>query len=357
MIKSNKRIVIVRSMTKGLSSMSQVSCDAVLAVLARHFTTVGISTINDLSDLEALVARDPDLVFLGMEFVPENSALGMTDPNKIWLSDFLDKHEIAYTGSSRSAHELARYKPLAKQYVLDAGLRTSAYCVVKHNQSFARHDIPLAFPLFVKPTNRGGGLGIDSKSVVYNFEQLCSKVDEITTKFQTDALIEGYLPGREFSVAILKKNEDSNEFLAMPIELIAPSDSHGVRILSGKVKSSNSEMILQVTDEIIKSKVTKLALDAFYALGARDYGRIDIRLDAAGVPHFLEANLMPSLISGYGSFPKACIENIGLEYEPMILKIVRLGLARNINDSENTLESVTMNHLAFSSAEAVLESI
>ena len=155
-------------------------------------------------------------------------------------------------------------------------------------------------------------------------------------------LIEEYLPGREFSVAVLK-DDFSAGHLAMPIELIAPPDKNGSRILSGSVKSSNAEQALEVTDPVIKSKVTALALDAFYALGARDYGRIDIRLDKTGAPHFLEANLIPSLISGYGSFPKACILNIGLGYEAMIMRIARLGLARNTNVNEENLEPLTMN--------------
>ena len=166
-------------------------------------------------------------------------------------------------------------------------------------------------------------------------------------QFQADALVEEYLPGREFSVAILK-DEDTTAFQVMPIELIAPADSYGARLLSGQVKMSNSEQVLQVIDEAIKSKVTKLALDAFYTLGARDYGRIDIRLDAEGVPHFLEANLIPSLISGYGSFPKACKLNIGLEYGPMILRIAQLGLSRIRSDIDYILETAITNDPVFS---------
>src|SRR5207249_3275075 len=98
------------------------SCDTIFVVLAKHFTKVGVTVVNNLSDLEALVARRPDLVFLGMEFIPADPMLGPADPNKTWLSDFLDGHEIAYTGSSQTAHELGRYKPLAKQRVLDANL-------------------------------------------------------------------------------------------------------------------------------------------------------------------------------------------------------------------------------------------
>ena len=123
----------------------------------------------------------------------------------------------------------------------------------------------------------------------------------------------------------------------MPIELIAPLNDKDTRILSGKVKSSNTEQAIAVTDAAVKSVVSELALDVFTALGARDFGRIDIRMDDQGVPHFLEANLIPSLISGYGSFPKACLLNLGLDYEPMIMNIAQLGLARSSDGVEEKL--------------------
>jgi D-alanine-D-alanine ligase len=279
-----------------------------------------------------------------MEFVPVNASLGLQDPNKIWLTDYFDTHEIIYTGSSRAAYELQRDKPLAKQRILDAGLSTAPFCVIKQNQLPARHDIPLAFPLFVKPTSRGGGLGVDSDSVVYDFGQLLSKVQSITTRLQSDSLVEEYLPGREFSVAILKE-ECSTKLSAMPIELIAPPDKQAVRILSGRVKSSNTEQALRITDEGIKSKMATLGLDIFYALGGRDFGRIDIRLDKYGTPQFLEANLIPSLISGYGSFPKACILNMNLGYESMIMRIVRLGLTHNMGGITDVLEPSTASSI------------
>lgn len=352
MVKSNKHIEIVRSTTKGLSSISKVSCDAIVAVLAKHFTKVGVTHVNTVADLQSLVATRPDLVFLGMEFIPANPILGLADPSRIWLSDVFDSHAISYTGSGQAAHELQRDKPLAKQKVLDANHLTAAFCVIKQGQSLHKKDVPLQFPLFVKPTNRGGGLGIDSDSVAHNFEQVRSKVHSIINKLQSDALIEEYLPGREFSVAILK-DEYSAELLAMPIELIAPPDKNGSRLLSGRIKSLNAEQALGVTDPVLKAKVVALALAVFRALGARDYGRIDIRLDAAGMPHFLEANLIPSLIKGYGSFPKACVLNVGLEFEPMILQIVKLGLARKMGNAANAVEPTIAGAPVFPSATVV----
>lgn len=355
MIKINKHIEIVRSTSKGLSSMSRESCDAVLTVLSKHYASVRVSVVNDLSELEAIVARDPDLVFLGMEFIPVNPSLGWQDPNKIWLTTYFDEHDITYTGSSQAAHYLERNKPLAKQRALESGLKTAPFCIIKHDQSTGSRNMPLTFPVFIKPANRGGGLGIDSDSLVYNFKQLLAKVSSITS-LHSDSLVEEYLSGREFSVAILK-DKHSAEFAVMPIELIAPLDKNEARILSSKVKSSNTEQAIEVTDKIIKSKVTTLALNVFHALGARDYGRIDIRLDRNGEPHFLEANLLPSLISGYGSFPKACMLNLNLDHESMIMRIAKLGLARNLDDTEEALELSTTMNTVFPSLETALEPI
>jgi D-alanine-D-alanine ligase len=305
--------------------MSQESRQAIYDVLTKHYTKVGITIVNTLIDLEELVASRPDLVFLGMKYVPLDPD-DLRGPERIWLSSYLDEQGIVYTGSGQSAHQLELNKSLAKQRVLDAGLKTSPFYVVKQNQPSTRHTT-FSFPLFVKPTDRGGGEGIDSDSVVHDTASLQSKVRSITCDLQADSLVEQYLSGREFSVAILK-DEFSSQFSTMPIELVAEADQHGVRLLSSAVKSSNAEAVSRVTDKTVRTSVCNLALAVFHALGARDYGRIDIRLDESGVPHFIEANLLPSLISDYGSFPKACLLNARLDYESIILTIVRLALPR-----------------------------
>jgi D-alanine-D-alanine ligase len=326
----NKHIEIVSSTVAGLSSMSRSSREGVFDVLSAHYSDVRITLVNNISDLRALVERCPDLVFLGMGFIPSNPDLGQNDPVKIWLSEYLDKNGVAYTGSPKSARLLENNKPLAKQCVIDAGLSSSRFFVTKRDQPLAREDISLNYPLFIKPANQGGGKGIDTLSVAHNFLEAERKVSLINDQLKTNSLIEEYLPGREFSVAILK-NDSSNAFSVMPIELVAELDKNGDRMLSKAVKSSNNEVVSEVVDPLMKAKVCRLALGAFKALGARDYGRIDIRLDLDSKAFFLEANLIPSLIDGYGSFPKACLINSGLSFSDMILTITRLGLIRNTN--------------------------
>ncbi len=344
MVKINKHIEIVSSSDTTLSSLSQESRDAILATLSQYYTNVGITMVNTIADLRALVARQPDLVFLGMKFIPTSPHLGINDLEKIWLSTYLELHNITYTGSTQDAHELELNKPLSKLQIQNVGLPTSKFHVAKQHQLLETQDITLQYPVFIKPANRGGGLGIDSRSVAYDFASLHAKVQAITTDLGSDSLIEEYLPGREFSVAVLKNETDAG-YAVMPIELVAEPDVHGARMLSGEVKSSNQEVVLEVTDPICRSQIIELALDVFHALGARDYGRIDIRMDSNNVPHFLEANLIPSLIKGYGSFPKACMLNQNLSYEPMILQIVNLAFSRETVLFDDRTEVDVVPHL------------
>lgn len=341
MINNNKHIIIVRSTVNGLSAMSQKSCDAILATLGKSFKHVSVSILNTPSDLEDLLLHRPDLVFIGMKYVPNDLALDPKDAKNIWVADFLDRHGIPYTGSDRLANELERDKALAKQRVIDSKLKTAPFFVAKRDQTLSQEEVTVNYPLFVKPTDRGGGMGIDTDSVVYNFEQLRSKVENISSRYLSDSLVEAYLTGREFSVAIIK-DEFSDNYLPLPLEKIPPIDKNGNRLLSGAIKAADSVTDAEVVDMDLKKKITKLALEVFYALGGRDYGRIDIRLDDLGEPYFLEANFIPSLIKGYGSFPKSCLLNINLDHEEMLLRIVQLAFERSAIGENNIPDEKTI---------------
>ncbi|MEX1058835.1 MAG: hypothetical protein WEC17_00140, partial [Candidatus Saccharimonadales bacterium] len=141
MRKTNQHIEIVSSTIIGLSSMSQKSRLAALAVLAKHYMRARITIVNNLSDLEDLVARRPDLVFLGMKFLPCNPIAGRHDSDRIWLSDYLDQCGIAYTGSNGAAHKLELDKSSAKQRIIAAGLDTSPFIVARQNRTLSPHEV------------------------------------------------------------------------------------------------------------------------------------------------------------------------------------------------------------------------
>ena len=85
-------------------------------------------------------------------------------------------------------------------------------------------------------------------------------------------------------------------------------------------KAADNELVLEIENEAEKYLVSKMALDSFIALGAKGYGRIDIKMDENGVPFFLEANLVPGL--GHGYFYRAYMLNGGSSYDQMLLEIV-----------------------------------
>lgn len=221
--KLNSHIEIVRSTRGNLSSLSARSCSAIYKVLQENYDQVGITIVNTLEDLENLVKKSPDLVFLGMKYVPDDN---IPVSKNIWLQEYLLNKGIATTGSNSSAHRLELDKAQAKQCAVDAGLITSPFYVSMHNGPPNILDPVLDYPLFVKPTSMGGGSGIDSFSVVHNNFQLNSKIASISQNHQADSLIEQFLPGREFSVAILYE-KDSDILYTMPLEIVAPQNIDG----------------------------------------------------------------------------------------------------------------------------------
>lgn len=319
--KIDKHIEIVGSTNSRLTAMSASSRDTIYAILKKHYAHVSISIVNNMDDLETLVAKKPDLVLLGMKLILLDETKSYDESPKLWLSTYLKANDINFTGSTSAALTLEFDKPKAKQNVLDSGLNTSAYFKVKIHDSMPEHT--LTFPLFVKPSNCAGSNGIDQMSIVHDNTALSAKVASIHHKLSSDALVEEYLPGREFSVGIIR-HSDQTALLAMPIEITAPPDEKGNRFLSETVKTEDTEKVTAVHDRDLKAKLCELGTAIFESLGASDYGRIDLRLDRFDNPSFIEANLMPGL-SNHGYLSRCATLNTHLTHEDILLQIVKLG--------------------------------
>ena len=115
----------------------------------------------------------------------------------------------------------------------------------------------------------------------------------------------------------------------LPVEIIPQKDINGDRFLGFDDKVADKELVFKITDEKIKRAVSNLAEKSFQALGAKGFGRIDIKIDNHGVPHFLEANLIPGLGTGY--FYRCYHINTGLSHENLILEITRKTLKLSAN--------------------------
>ncbi len=300
--------------------MPQKALLAIRKALSSHYTNVDITIIKTEQEIDELIKRAPDLVVSGIKYLGfDRDSVGRSSKRKIWFTDILDKHGIKYTGSSRNALELEFDKSEAKKKIQEHGFATAPFFVASPNK-YKSLEIPLGYPLFIKPLFEGDSRGIDLESLVYTFQEYQEKVSSIFKNQNTVSLVEKFLSGKEYTVAILE-NFRKKSFQIYPIELLAEENEKNVRILGYDDKIADREIALFISDSEIKKRVSSLALNSFKALGAKGYGRIDIKMDENGIPHFIEANLIPGL--GFGYFYRCYKQNGGISHRQMIIDIAK----------------------------------
>ena len=322
-IKVNKKIEIVVVPNLGEPNSHQDNVGIILEekkiqrILSKRYRHVLIAEINSMDDLEQLVKRKPDLVFSGVKYFYFNN-------KKIWLNDYLEIFSIPYIASSKAALDNESDKNRAKNIMQLNKIRTADFFITNPGEHIKESSIPIKFPLFIKPITGGDSRGIDKNSLVFNFEEFTAKVLDIKLKLNTSSLVETYLAGKEYSVGIFEDSVDGS-LRAMPIEIIVKKNIDGYCILDFDVKKNDEEEVVLVSDNEIFKKLSEIAKNSFIALGGKSLGRIDIKMDHLGEPHFVEANLMPGLRKGY--FYRSCVLNLDMSYDDMIFSIANTGLS------------------------------
>lgn len=299
---------------------SLTACQSILDTIQEMDYGVRLSVCASSNDLNNVVKRKPDLVILAVKYVP------VKDNEDIWLSSYFARHGINFTGSSREVLKFDSNKVRAKTHLANKGIKTANYFIVTPGQYEKENDLPVAFPLFIKPLDAANGNGIDDLSFVSNFAEYESKVLSLYNTFSQPVLAEEYLDGREFTVAVIKTH--NKKLIVSAVEVIPPTSSHGLRILGAQAKKDDSEKLIEIIDDEVKNRVTALAIDAFNGLGARDFGRIDIKTDNHGECFFMEVNLVPGMTYGSSYFPQACHIAHGFSYRKVVELILSGGLAR-----------------------------
>ena len=288
----------------------------IFSILSQHYKNVLITEIKTKKDLAKMALRKPDLVFSGVKYFYFNE-------KKIWLNDYLELNDILYIASSKSALLKESNKSRAKKIMQKLNIDTADFFTTEPNEHKDENSIPITFPLFVKPITGGDSRGVDANSIVYNYEDFKKKVLDIKLNQHSRCLVEKYLSGKEYSVGIFKDNVDGS-IEAMPIEIIVKENVNGHHILDFDIKKKDEEEVVAVLDKKIFKQLCLIAKKSFVALGGKSFGRIDIKMDCLGNPHFIEANLMPGIRRGY--FFRSCSLNLNINYEEMILKITANGL-------------------------------
>lgn len=239
------------------------------------------------------------------------------------IPSLLDSYGIPYTFSDPLALCVTLHKPTAKRIVRDHGLRTPDFLVVERLEDVG--NVTAAFPLFIKPVAEGTSKGISPASRVTDMAQLRAGCRRLLARHRQPVLVEAFLPGREFTVGILGTGADAQAIGAMELLML---DAAEADIYSYENKQYFEERVrVRLATDAAGTAVSRLALSAWMALGCRDAGRIDIRLDRDGNASFLEANPLAGLHPTHSDLPLLG-QLAGIAYVDLIDRIVVSALTR-----------------------------
>src|SRR6202034_1066847 len=133
------------------------------------------------------------------------------------VTAFLDMLDIPYTCSGPHANVLAQDKSIAKKMFAFHGIKSPYFATAWRGTIDHAHDI--AFPLIVKPTSEDGSIGIGADAVVNSVKELMERVAYIQTEFDSPALIEEYIEGREIYASILGSYESAHALPLVELDL------------------------------------------------------------------------------------------------------------------------------------------
>ncbi len=214
-------------------------------------------------------------------------------------------------------------KAVAKRLMRDAGVPTPSFAVAECNADEVADWAD--FPAFVKPLAEGTGKGCEAASLVQTRGELRDAVTRVIARYDQSALVERYLPGREFTVGIVGNGPDLRVLGVCEILLRANAEAN---VYSLQNKELCEELVTYAPADDAEARLAGTrALEAYRALECRDAARIDFRSDANGEPYFLEANPLAGLNPWHSDLPILAAQN-GIDFVALIGLIVDAGLAR-----------------------------
>ncbi|MGC8896898.1 MAG: D-alanine--D-alanine ligase family protein [Bacteroidota bacterium] len=247
--------------------------------------------------------------------------------------------QIPYTGSDPLTLAICLDKARAKEILSYYGIPTPRFVVVHDINNL--DDSYLQMPVIVKPLHEGSSKGIFNSSVVYTHDELLSMCAQVLEHYGEPALVEEFLPGREFTVALLGNGADVRVLPIVEINFGSlPPDVQPIYSFEAKWIWDQAadpidifECPASIPDGLRKS-IELVCLRSFAVLRCRDWCRIDVRLDAQGVPNVLELNPLPGVLPDpdeHSCFPMAAFA-AGMSYNEMINAVLdtaikRLGLS------------------------------
>lgn len=235
----------------------------------------------------------------------------------------LDHYLIPYVFSGPLVMALTLDKSLAKLVVREAGVATPDYFIVRKPEDIVLISLP--YPLFAKPLAEGTGKGISGSSVIRSPRQLKQVCAGLLERFRQPVLVETYLDGREFTAGIVGTGVDARCIGVMEIVLNRHAEK-GVYSYANK-EEWEKRVRYTLPDPEAEKIVKEAALKVWLAIGGEDGGRVDIRFDRQGIPHFLEVNPLAGIHPTHSDLPILARLN-GIDYHTLMNMIMESALKK-----------------------------
>jgi D-alanine-D-alanine ligase len=291
---------------------------------------------------ERLRETRPDIVF--------NIAEGFHGVNReAHVPAICEFFGIPYSGSDPFTLSLCLDKARTKETLTFHGIPTPKFAVVEKIEDLEAFGRPLSLPLFVKPLHEGSSKGITDSNLCWDRAHLLRQTEFLLENYNQPVLVEEYLPGKEFTCAVFGNGDEATvlPIVGMNFESL-PKGALPIYSFDAKFVWDRPEDPLdifqcpaRITREL-QASIERVTLDAFRVLGCRDWARIDVRLDALGVPNVLEVNPLPGILpdpADNSCMPKAA-RAAGISYDELIQNCLKYAAARQGVNLESSLSQI-----------------
>lgn len=283
---------------------------------------------------ERLRRERPDIVF--------NIAEGWRGVNReAHVPAICEFFGVPYSGSDPFTLSLCLDKARTKEWLSHHGVKNAPFVLLRdvaelesflggkerEQQNRASSVLDPRSAVFVKPVHEGSSKGITEQNYCRTPDEIEAQVAHLFERYEQPVLVEEFLPGAEFTCAILGNGDEARVLPIVGMNFSAlPEGALPVYGFEAKWLWDTPEHPLELfecparIDEALASEIEQLALRAYRVLGCRDWSRIDVRLDAAGEPNVVEVNPLPGILPNpedNSCFPKAA-RVAGMSYDELI---------------------------------------
>ena len=269
-------------------------------------------------------------------FFAFNIAEGLHGPSReAQVPAMLEMLRIPYLGSDPLTLGLCLVKSRTKEVLAAHGVPTAPHAVVASMDECRR--LRPSFPSIVKPLHEGSSKGIYDSSVVHDGATLMREVEAVLATYGEPALVEEFLPGREFTAAMMGNGADVGVLPLIEIRFDAlPAGAAPIYSYEAKWVWDSVEAPLDIyacpapVDARLRTEIEAVCRRTYAVLGCRDWTRIDLRCDAAGRPHVIEVNPLPGILprpEDNSCFPKAA-RAAGMTYNELINSVADIAMKR-----------------------------